>query len=320
MRTNLRTLAFAIALLAAGVSCPVLAQEAEVPPPRETVKLLTIGNSFARDALQYLPDFARAGGKIVQVFSANPSGYTLKAHASSVDAFENDPADPRGRPYKNHAHPKTGEMKDFSLKEALEADDWDYVTIQQLSGLSFKPESYEPHAGRLIAYIREHSPGSEILIHQTWAWREDAPEYRDGFTIEEMHAGTVAAYGQLAERYRLRVIPVGEAFHAARQSPLWKFQFPDPDYDYERPPAGKLPTQPGSLSRGWFQNKSGGLVLDPKHSNNAGKYLAGAVFYEVLFNEPVPDEAGGFVRGTPEQAADLRRIAHETVRARPFAD
>lgn len=299
--------------------CLIVSAWAE-PGPRESVKLLTIGNSFANNAIAFLPRFAEAGGKTLVVFPANLGGASFNRHAGHLRAFEANPHDGDARPYKDRVHPRTGEKRDFSLREALEADAWDFVTIQQVSNHSHRFETFEPAAGEVIAYVRKHAPQAVILIHQTWAYREDYPGYgQDGLTPETMHRGLVAAYDRLAADYGLGVIPVGEAFYAARHSPRWTFRFPDPDFDYTNPPAGRVPGQRGSLNTGWRWTGSGGerrLVLDHKHANDAGKYLAGAVFYQVLFGEPVPESAGP-VRGlTEDDAADLRRIARETVLSR----
>lgn len=284
------------------------------------VKLLTIGNSFADNATQYLPDLAKAAGQQMVVFRANLGGHSIQQHVGYLQAFEANPEDPAGRPYKNRVHPRTGERRNFSLREALEAEKWDYVTIQQLSSMSYKPESYEPHAGILIDYIRKYAPRAEILVHQTWAYREDHPFFAKStnFTQEQMFEGLNKAYRQLADRYKLRIIPVGAAFQNARATKQWDFQFPDRDFDYKNPPVSQTPDQPGSLMVGWGWKKNRltnepEFRLDAIHANDAGKFLGAAVFYEVLFNDEV-DDIPFHPAGLPAEAtADLSEIAHETV-------
>src|SRR5690606_31874521 len=118
--------------------------------------------------------------------------------------------------------------------EILELRDWDYITIQQVSRKSLIAESFEPFAAVLIAYLRKHEPRAGILVHQTWAYREDSPLFAEGeVDARSMHARLQANYRDLARRYGLRLIPVGDAFRAARQTPRWRFTFPDPSFDYE---------------------------------------------------------------------------------------
>ena len=58
------------------------------------------------------------------------------------------------------------------------------------------------------------------------------------------------------------------------------------------------------------------LVLDGHHANGAGEYLGSCVWYEFLFKDDVTKLTSYLPRGlTAEQAASLRKIAHETVAA-----
>lgn len=306
----------ALVTLVTGISLSRGAQQ-EATAPRDTVKILTIGNSFTVNACQFLPPFVEAAGKELLLVPANLGGASFDRHVGFLKAFEADPDGDAARPYKKLVDPKTGEVRDFSLREALAAADWDYVTIQQVSSLSFKPETFGP-AHTLIAYIRKHAPDAEILIHQTWTYHHDYEGYdKAGFTLEKMHEGLTAAYQQLADEYGLRIIPVGNAFHAARQTPLGNYKR-DPAFDFDNPSDGELPDETGSLNSGYYWRGSGAgrtLNLDYRHANEVGRYLGAAVWYEILFGEPAPDNAPVPSQLRPANASLLRQIAHETVRA-----
>jgi hypothetical protein len=333
--------------------------------PKAQVKLLTIGNSFANDATAYLPAMAKAAGKDLVLFRANIGGCTFERHARHMKAFELDPADPQGRPYRGNVvrslgddvtapkiasggtevDPKAKEApKNYSLREALELEKWDYVTIQQVSNSSFQFETFEPYAGELIAYVRKYAPTAEILIHQTWAYREDCPLYKDGFDQQKMFDGLVAAYGQLAEKYSLRVVPVGTAMQEARKLPRWTFKYPDPAFNYKEPLPGTLPDQSGSLNVGWTVKKvmvpvetpipagepaaAGAATavetkpkkveklvasLDFKHCNADGRYLGASVFYGFLFGGKVAENTFVPPVVKTEDAAVLRGIADQVL-------
>ncbi len=289
----------------------------EATAPRDAVKILTIGNSFTVNACQFLPPFVEAAGKELLLFPANLGGASFERHVGFLDAHEADPDSDAARPYKDLVDPRTGGVRDFSLREALEAADWDYVTIQQVSSQSFRPETFQP-AHTLIGYIRKHAPEAEILIHQTWTYHHDFEGYgKGGFTLEKMQAGLTAAYQQLADEYDLRIIPVGNAFHAARQTSFGTYR-KDPEFDFGNPPDGELPDQTGSLNVGYYWRSSSGgrsLNLDYRHANEVGRYLGAAVWYEILFGEPAPSDAPVPTQLNPESAAALRQIAHEAVRA-----
>ncbi len=295
------------------------ARSAEEPAGVETLRVMTIGNSFANNGVAYLPALAEAAGRKVILFRANLGGHSMQAHVGYLKAFEADPGDPAGHPYKKQLDPKTGQKRDFSLVEALEAEPWDLVTIQQVSTLSFKPESYEPYAGILIAAIRKHAPQARIAIHETWAYREDHRLFGKGdLTPETMHTGLQAAYRKLAADYGLPIIPVGSALHTARELERWRF-VPDPAFRPAQAPVGALPMEKSELFKGarWAKSKKTGkdvLTVDAKHLKPAGSYLAGAVFLYTLF----PDVTASPFCPPELQPADadaLQKIARETVAA-----
>jgi hypothetical protein len=285
--------------------------------------LLTIGNSFAYDATHYLPAMAEAAGRRLVIFHANIGGASLERQVQALTLSDHQPHAPEARPYTRRPHPRTGVLHDFTLREALQADAWDFVTIQQASPLSPRAESYEPHATTLIAYIRAHAPSAEVIVHQTWAYRQDYRGYaKENSSMDKMHAALVAAYDQLAARHGLRLMPVGDAFHAARQTPRWTFTaYPDPRFDYANPPEGRVPAQPGSINAGWR------WTTDPKtgkphfwhdylHANDEGRYLAAAVWFEVLFGKSAETITYVPAVVNADDAKALRAIAHAAVEAR----
>ena len=288
------------------------------------VRLLTIGNSFADNSVEYLPGFAQAGDQTLRIYRANLGAHSMQMHVGYLRAFEANPDDPKGRPYQGVANPKTGGKPKLSLRQALELDQWDYVTIQQLSALSFQPRTYEPWAGELITYIRKYAPKAKILGLQTWAYREDSWMFEKTTTQERMHLGIENAYAELAARYGIQILPVGDAFQAARATPRWTFKYPDPDFDRAtaRPPA--LPAQPGSLNVGWKWEKDAKtgqqkLTNDAAHCNVAGQYLAAAVLYETFFSR-VENNTYCPPKLNADDAALLRKIAHETVAKSPIGN
>jgi hypothetical protein len=201
-----------------------------------------------------------------------------------------------------------------SLPEALSARTWDFVTIQQQSLLSCKPESYEPFAGEIVAVIKRLAPKAEVLIQQTWAYREDHPAFSagDGFTPQKMFAELKSAYDALSARYGFRLLRAGEAFNAARATERWTFAR-DAAFDFKNAKPGKLPTERGSLNNGWSWKKEKGkktLKLDAIHANVAGRYLIGCVWFEGIFRTDC--RAVKFVPEglSAEEAESLRTIAH----------
>ena len=278
-----RALALSFTSLLAILSLPLRGADAPqaATGPRKSVRLLTIGNSLSNNMLSALPQLAKAGGKELIVFPANTSASKLEEHAmkfqqSEPGAVNRKPVSPA---YRGRIDQRTGQKKDFNLGEALQSADWDFVSIQQYSEESYKPESFQPAAGILIDAIHKYAPHAQVLGYQTWAYPD---EYiaKTGFKMSQagMFKGIEASYQKLAVESHARVVPVGEAFQAARSLP-----------------------KPIDLNGG------------DKHANPAGQFLAAAVFYEILFNENVESNPYMPNHVSPEDVKALRRIAHEVV-------
>ena len=235
----------------------------------KTVKVLTIGNSFADNATTYLEQMAESiPGYEIEVIKANISSCSLEKHANLISACQNDPA---LQPYYD----------EYCLRDLLTEAKLDFVTIQQVSLLSWKPESFQPHADILIQFIRENAPQAEILVHQIWAYDEDGARYKDwGITKNEMHEKLVNSYDGLASEYGLRILPAGEAFYASYKK--------DPDINL------------------W---KS-----DNYHANMYGCYLAGAVWLGQML-EVSPTKIDFIPEGMDSKTAQfLQKIAKSTIK------
>lgn len=206
----------------------------------KTIKILTIGNSFADNACLYLDSITNSvSGCEIIITKANIGGCSLEQHATLIQQCEEDLT---LKPYKT-----------FTLKEIIMQDEYDYVTIQQVSHQSFKQESFQPHADTLFNFIRRHAPGATIIIHQTWAYSKTCHRFEEWeLSREKMHKGLVENYTKLAARYNIGILPSGSAFYAS----------------YEKNPEIYL----------WSWG-------DGFHANQNGCYLAGSVWFGTLFGE-----------------------------------
>jgi len=275
-----------------------------------TVRVLAVGNSFSANALTYLKDIASASGNTVVAAHAMIGGCDFERHMRHADAYEKDPADPAGHPYPGNK----------SLKELLTQDQWQVVTIQQASPKSFKPETFHPHADRLIAYIRKYAPQAEIVVHETWAYRDDHPFWGlKDLNPDVMYKGLRAAYDGLAKENGFRLIPCGDAMEAARCDPAWGRFVPDPAFDPKTAVYPELPKNEKHalhVGYGWKKDaKTGAFRLgkDAIHANASGNYLLGCVWFEFLFGQSVVGNA--FVPKGLDAAttAVLQGVAHRVV-------
>ncbi|HWL10669.1 MAG TPA: DUF4886 domain-containing protein [Planctomicrobium sp.] len=279
----------------------------------KTVHLLTIGNSFSRNATRFLEPLVTAGGHQLVHRPIIVGGASMELHATK--ALQHD-ADPDA---------KEGKYADgTSLKERLGEQRWDYVTIQQASRLSGTPSSYHPFAGQLRDYVKLHAPQAKLMIHETWAYREDDPWFvkpesgtSNPVTQEEMYNKLRASYFTIADELEAGVIPVGDAFHLATQDEKWKYRT-DKTFDFSKAEFPQLPDQTYSLHTGWrwtTQDKTKKLQIDGHHANTAGEFLGACVFYETLYGDDVRKNAFVPKGFDPEFARFLKETAHQAVAA-----
>lgn len=284
----------------------------------KTIKLLTIGNSFADNPLTYLSDLVASAGMRLVVGRANIGGCPLHKHWNLATYTAQHPEQ---KTYDQGVGPD-GKQRQVHLQDALAAERWDLVTLQQASVLGWQRESFQPYLGLLHGLVRQRAPQAEILLNQTWAYRGDAPFLvENGLTEEDMFARNQANYAHFAAELGCRVIPAGAAIQQARRAAGRTFVWPDPAFDYQNAKAPALPRQEHSLSAGWFWafDTPDGLPelrLDPNHLNAHGCYLTGCAWFEIVTGVDV--RTATFV--PPEvdaaSAAFYRATAHD-VCARP---
>ena len=252
------------------------------------IRVLAIGNSFSDDARTFVHQIAQASGLEIAIGNLYIGGCSLERH------WQNAQADAAAYDYS-----KTGcENRPASIREALQEEKWDYVTLQQASHFSGKPETYQPYLNELSAYVKKYAPQAEQLIHETWAYETDSshPAFPDyGCDQQRMYALLKDAYDRAAQAIGARVIPSGDAFQIARRHSL-------------------------------FDHAHGGQSLnrDGFHASlTKGRYLLGCVWVETLTGVSMVGNA--FVPAlaehpeltpTAEELAVLQRAAHEAVKAR----
>ncbi len=275
----------------------------------KTVRILTIGNSFSRNATNHLDDLALAGGHTLIHTPLVIGGSSFQVHADKAKA------EGKTRLYTNGR----------DLIANLTAEKWDYVTIQQASIKSHDYATYQPYAGILRDYITKHAPQAKLLIHQTWAYRKDDPRFTkpsdkagEPKKQEEMYRGLTAAYDKIAAEFGAKIIPVGDAMFTADTDAKWGFK-PVSGFNPKTAKKPELPDQTHSLHVGWRWTTKNGkttLGMDGHHANMAGEYVGACVWYEVLFGESAVGNSYIPKGLDAEYARFLQEMAHKAVQAR----
>lgn len=218
------------------------------------MKILSIGNSFAQDAHNLLHKIAVASDFEMETVNLYIGGCSLERHWNNYLANKSG--------YDLERNGGKGESK-ISLIEALEMDDWDIITMQQVSDFSGVPESYTPYLTKLAELVQKKQPQAKIYFHQTWAYEIDSkhkafPTYNN--RQEEMFVRTKDCSEMAAKLIGVDIFPVGEVVQKLRNTL--------PEFDYAN--GGK------SLCRDGFH-----LTLD------YGRFAAAATWFMILSKQEV---------------------------------
>ena len=274
----------------------------------DSLKILTIGNSFTDSLAEYFPQAVRSARCEVDFYRANFGGCELERHWSYICAEESSEI---CRIYNGGT----------KMKDILAGNKWDIVTIQQASHASWQWETYLPFAANIRDYIKKYAPQAEVVIQQTWAYHPYDPRIRTGgewgFDQQGMYERLTQCYKKLAAVLNARLIPAGKAVQLYRQKHPFAFAAYDPA-EISKLQWPDLPPMAGELvgSCSWKKNPAGEMVIsrDFIHLNAMGRYLQACVWFAFLFERSARE-----IKFVPQEisdscAAELRELANEAVR------
>lgn len=143
------------------VASPVLGQD--------VIKVLAIGNSFSEDAVeQNLHEIAAADGVTMIIGNLYIGGCSIDRHVQNIQRDA-----PAYAYRKVGADGKKANTNGYPLSKAITDEQWDYVSVQQVSGLSGQLQSYG-NLSTLVEWVRANAPQARVIFHQTWAYAPDA--------------------------------------------------------------------------------------------------------------------------------------------------
>ena len=138
-----------------------------VSTPKTHIKVLAIGNSFSHDAMynHLYQVLESAGYQKIVLANLNIGGCSLDTHWNNIN---NDKA---SYTYYKNAGGKWTQTNNYKLSVALAEEEWDYITIQQVSGSTGLPGTFG-NLNNILTYLSEHkpNPNAKILWHMTWAY------------------------------------------------------------------------------------------------------------------------------------------------------
>ena len=151
------------------ISLVLFIATASLSMAQDTLRVLAIGNSFSQDAVeQNLYEIAAEDGKVFVIGNMYIGGCSLERH------INNALTDKRDYDYRKIGSGVKREFKRTTLDEALRDEKWDVVSLQQVSGKSGMPASYEPYLEDLVNYVKSYVPDARLVWHQTWAYADNS--------------------------------------------------------------------------------------------------------------------------------------------------
>ena len=251
--------------------------------PCDTLRVLAIGNSFSLNAVeQNLHEIAEADGVTLIIGNMYIPGCSLERHWNNSRNGSTD--------YEYRKIGKDGikvNTPGVDLETALKDEKWDFVSLQQCSNFSGKPDSYEPYTRDLVKFVRKRTrKGCTLLWHQTWAYSLNAnhPAYPlYDRSQKQMYSEIMEASKGICEKYGFRVVPSGTAIQNTRTT---------------------------------FNRDN--ITRDGYHLNRLGEYVAALTWYETLSGRTVIGNSYKPDCIMPEYARMAQASAHAAVLS-PYA-
>lgn len=295
----LAALSFQSTGLAAGASA------APAEPPKKSLKVLMIGNSFSICVLRQMPAcVASVPGLELDLCSMFVGGRPLKDHWRDYQVAATNAA---FRPYRinwnyhgdttsaapiaKHVVFDKGGTAHANIQDLLSADRWDVITIQQGSSQSWKAETYLPYGENLLKEIRRVAPQARVYVQETWSYTPfDGRLAAWGIDQNEMYDRLHAAYAKFAAQFNLPIIPTGAAVQ---------------DFRRAMPSADGITGDPCGQPKG----------KDKFHLNREGEYLQACVWMAKLYDFDVTKLTYRPAFLSEERAVQMRKSAMNAIHA-----
>ena len=143
-------------------------EEPHIEEPKTDIKILAIGNSFSVDAMEYLFPILKDGGyENIVLGNLYIGGCSLDQHWSNIVN--------ESKLYTYYLNTE-GTWKTYgsmSVEDVIKTEEWDYVTIQQVSQNSGMPSTFG-NLNNIVDYVASTVPSAKIYWHMTWAYQSDS--------------------------------------------------------------------------------------------------------------------------------------------------
>ncbi|WP_316811158.1 DUF4886 domain-containing protein [Pedobacter heparinus] len=216
------------------------------------IRILSIGNSFSEDALEAnLYELAKEKGITVIIGNMYIGSASLEQHKTNIQN--------NASVYSYRKIGKDGVRKIYNnvrLDVAVDDEQWDYVSFQQVSQNSGQLETIQASLPAVFNYVKSKvkNPKVKYVYHQTWAYAQTSTH--EGFANYNrnqmtMYNAIVNVSQKVKEIVPVDIIvPAGTAIQTGRTSAI-----------------------------------EDGFTRDGYHLNPLGRYTAACTWFETLFNQ-----------------------------------
>ena len=184
------------------------------------LKVLAIGNSFSQDATHLLAEIAKQEGTEIVLGNLVRGACSLATHAS------NTVSNAAAYSFFKSNGGEWNVQKESTMLDGITSEDWDVITLQQVSDASGKVGTYNHDIQTVVNYVNSNktNPDAIMLWHMTWAYPQPAGSqpykyYKDQTT---MYTSIVGAVQEkiLTDKAFSGVLPSGTAIQNVRTSYL----------------------------------------------------------------------------------------------------
>ena len=167
---------------------------------QDSLRLLTIGNSYSDDMMQYVyPIAADLGIRDIVLGNLFIGGCPIDRHADN--ALHNTP----DYEYRFNDNGTWQNTPAFRLEDALRSREWDLISMQQASAGSGRPETYA-RVPELAAYVRQTAgEHPTFLWHMTWAY----PQNSDSAAFDFYGKDQATMYRKITDTVQQCILPSG---------------------------------------------------------------------------------------------------------------
>lgn len=194
----------------------------------DTLRVLSIGNSFSLDAFSYMPFIMKAVAP--QVFLKLDimyiGGGSLNEFYNALDSTTWAPVD-AGTPtnfthFWSHGAEPWNAQRDVPMIDVIDSHPWDVIVLQQQSNMSRDYSTYQPYLNQIIDWLDEKAPWQhEYAWLITPSYPDNLPRLAPDTTSVQMFERILQCVGNVQQDTGIELLlPCGTAIQNARTTPL----------------------------------------------------------------------------------------------------